>query len=718
MDLIIDFLKSALALIASIITIISGGPGADMSPVAPPDDNYPLGEPLYVYEDTMYWPEEQIFPSFSAPEDDLIAFPSDALPHREMFALASLQGFVNAVKTRVVILDSDVSKWLRDYGFGYKTVARENVYSQIAELCKGSVAGVVLYSDALSKHYINLASSIGNTMKAVALTAEDYDKWRANGIDLPVLADIRGLTYTDTTDIYNYFFTNYWDKANQKILVVQRMDLAFQMRDLAAATGGAVVYLSCSGGDETKLFKKYLNSMVPGESILTGWYADQERELMTVGANCGISCVPADFYSNPTVFAQKQEIAVPAVPDMPELENKIYIAYFLSDGDNIQYDMHAMREYWDNNSRNKGKVPVNWTISPALVDIAPGMMNYYYNGATATECFVSGPSGMGYTMPKNTFGANKGNQFTSNSKFTSYVDMTNTYLQRAGLRAVTIWDNLSYSQRNIYSSGGTYLYGLTVQHFTNGSLKARFTKTANDMLIIQMTPAYFSKNAEGTTPITQIGNDIKDAVKYLKYKGNSPVFVATQANVWAFHDINEVEYLEKYLSDYYAETYGKDVVEFVRADHFYNLYYEAKNMPLDVTLKSALTATATSNSEAAILTTDGTCYGDSIWTATESGQQSITYSLGATYKVKEVSVYHAETNGLDASLNTKAYKVEVSTDGKNWTKAAEVSGNSDSWNTVAFKAIKGSYVRLTITDPGSDNIVRIADIDIMGTLVK
>ncbi len=296
--------------------------------------------------------------------------------------------------------------------------------------------------------------------------------------------------------------------------------------------------------------------------------------------------------------------------------------------------------------------------------------------------------------------------------------MTNSYLQKAGLRAVTIWDNLSLSHRNIYSSGGTYLYGLTVQHFTNASLKAGFTGVANDMLIIQMTPAYFSKNAEGTTPITQIGNDIKDAVKYLKYKGNSPVFVATQANVWAFNNIDEVVYLEEYLSDYYEEIYGRDVVEFVRADHFYNLYYQAKNMPLDVTLKSELTTTATSSSETAMLTTDGTCYGESIWQAETAGQQSVTYSLGETYKLSEINIYHAETNGLDSSLNSKSYKVEVSTDGESWKEVAEVSGNSEAWNNVTFKAVKGAYVRVTITHPGSDNIARIADIDIFGTLVK
>lgn len=710
------FLKELVIIFTIIATSLSAFFGMTDNTVTPPDSNYPLGDALKVAEKNLNWPEDQIFPYFTEPEDELIAFPDNILSHKEMVALASLQGFANAIQTRVAILAGDVSKWLGDYGYSYKTASKENVYGYIKDLCKDSVAGVVLYSDELSGEYINIAASIGNTINALPLTAEDYDKWCSEGIKLPVLADIRGLTYDNPTEIYKYFFDNYWDVCNKRLLVVQRTGMAFEMRDLAAATGSAVVYLSCAGGTETWLFKQYLNDMTPGKSIITGWYADQERELMTVAANCGLSCVPSDFFSNATVFAQKQDIMVPEVPDMPDLENKIYIAYFLSDGDNIQYDMHAMREFWDNNSSQKGKIPVNWTISPALVDIAPGMMNYYYSRATDKECFVCGPSGMGYTMPKNTFGANKGNQFPDNKKFTAYVNMTNNYLQKSGLRTVTIWDNLSLAQRNIYTKNGTYLYGLTVQHFTDSSLKKRFTDVTNDMLIMQLTPGYFAQNAEGNHPLTKIGDIINDAVSYLKYDGNAPVFVATQVSVWGYHNIGDVTELEKYLSDYYEKIYGADVVEFVRADHFYNLYYEANELPQDITLKSELTTTATSNGDKSMLTTDGTCCGDSIWTATEESVQSVTYFLGNTYNVNEVAVYHAETNGLDASLNTKSFTVEVSTDGINWKKAAVVSGNTDSWSDVQFKAIKGSYVRVTITEAGSDNIARIADVDIYGTL--
>ena len=56
----------------------------------------------------------------------------------------------------------------------------------------------------------------------------------------------------------------------------------------------------------------------------------------------------------------------------------------------------------------------------------------------------------------------------------------------------------------------------------------------------------------------------------------------------------------------------------------------------------------------------------------------------------------------------------MSEDGTNWTKAAAVTDNSKAWNDVRFQPVTGAYVRITITDPGSDGIARIADIDIFG----
>ena len=243
----------SLLLLTGIVPAAFAAEGASTNPVS---------------EKNMNWPEGRIFPSFSEPEGELIAFPGNLLPAEEMLALACLQGFANAVKTRAVILD-DAEDWLREYGFVYTVANHENAYQYIKELAGGSVSGAVLYSTELSREYMNLASTVGNTMNAVPLTTEAFEKWKEQGIDLPVVADLRDLKFSKTVDIYKYLFENYWKNCSHRILTVQRTDLPFHMRDLASAIGGAVVYLSCSGGAETRLFKKFLNQ----SSVVTQLYA-------------------------------------------------------------------------------------------------------------------------------------------------------------------------------------------------------------------------------------------------------------------------------------------------------------------------------------------------------------------------------------------------------------------------------------------------------------
>ena len=67
-------------------------------------------------------------------------------------------------------------------------------------------------------------------------------------------------------------------------------------------------------------------------------------------------------------------------PSRPALQNKMYVAIFNSDGDNLQEDEGLIPLKWADSAR--GSVPINWTISPALVDVAPGILRYYQGTAT------------------------------------------------------------------------------------------------------------------------------------------------------------------------------------------------------------------------------------------------------------------------------------------------------------------------------------------------
>ena len=89
---------------------------------------------------------------------------------------------------------------------------------------------------------------------------------------------------------------------------------------------------------------------------------------------------------------------VPPAPAPPPLENKVYVAIFMSDGDNLQEDQHLIPLKWADG--NRGKVPIAWTVNPALVDVAPLILRYYQRTATAERCAGRRPVGARLHLPR------------------------------------------------------------------------------------------------------------------------------------------------------------------------------------------------------------------------------------------------------------------------------------------------------------------------------
>ena len=79
-------------------------------------------------------------------------------------------------------------------------------------------------------------------------------------------------------------------------------------------------------------------------------------------------------------------------------------------------------------------IPFAWTISPQLVDIAPAVLQFYYE-ETATRGgwseFVAGPSGYGYVNPGS----------LSSVQLLEFVRQTRRACERADIRSVAILDN-------------------------------------------------------------------------------------------------------------------------------------------------------------------------------------------------------------------------------------------------------------------------------------
>lgn len=83
-----------------------------------------------------------------------------------------------------------------------------------------------------------------------------------------------------------------------------------------------------------------------------------------------------------------------------------------------------LNDWWGSSSR--GSVAIGWTMSPAMAEVAPSILQRFYAEATASDNFVAGPSGVAYTFPDAMLNE------------TSFAVWTLQYMQRAGLAIVNV----------------------------------------------------------------------------------------------------------------------------------------------------------------------------------------------------------------------------------------------------------------------------------------
>jgi len=198
------------------------------------------------------------------------------------------------------------------------------------------------------------------------------------------------------------------------------------LRDLIVATGAFVCWLDPQVQAEQQLFGQILSKYAPDTPYL-GWFvAGHESHGVTLCSQHGVEVLAADFLTNATVFGG---VRAPVIGGrrpvrVPALQDKVYVTFTYSEGDNVQYDEHQLRLLWDDPHR--GAVPANWSINPLLVDLAPSMLSHYQRTATPNDLLVAGPSGAGYTYPG----------MWPGTTIEQYTRMTGRYMRRTGMDVI------------------------------------------------------------------------------------------------------------------------------------------------------------------------------------------------------------------------------------------------------------------------------------------
>ena len=107
---------------------------------------------------------------------------------------------------------------------------------------------------------------------------------------------------------------------------------------------------------------------------------------------------------------------------------------------------------------------------------------------------------------------------------------------------------------------------------------------------------------------------------------------------------------------------------------------------------------------------------DTKWCAVGTPPHELTIDLETIKTISEVSIAHAEAGNESPDMNSKAYTISVSEDGKEFTEVVNITKNTKGETTDTFAPTNARYVRLTLTKPtqGSDSAARIYQIEVKG----
>ncbi|MCG7408338.1 discoidin domain-containing protein [Paenibacillus sp. ACRRX] len=144
----------------------------------------------------------------------------------------------------------------------------------------------------------------------------------------------------------------------------------------------------------------------------------------------------------------------------------------------------------------------------------------------------------------------------------------------------------------------------------------------------------------------------------------------------------------------------------------YTITVSSPNLALNKPAKADSTC---NTSETAAKAVDGSVTNNGKWCSL-SGNRWLQIDLGSIEQVNQFVIKHAAEGGEPAFYNTKAYNIQVSTDGANWETAVNVTDNKNSATVDNITALSARYIKLNVTTPTqtTDHVARIYEFQVFG----
>ena len=154
---------------------------------------------------------------------------------------------------------------------------------------------------------------------------------------------------------------------------------------------------------ETEALLQILGAYPPLTPVF-GWGATDESTFVRTISEKGLVVVCSGVPNN-SFFNRWKASKLPLKQKHPhvaeaeiKVENKIHLAFMVNEGDTIKNAV-ALQGHGAWLQPERGTVPMNWGVEPAIFERYSGLMEFFYQGATPNDYFFTAPSGWGYTHP-------------------------------------------------------------------------------------------------------------------------------------------------------------------------------------------------------------------------------------------------------------------------------------------------------------------------------
>ncbi|TMA03879.1 MAG: hypothetical protein E6J93_08780, partial [Methanobacteriota archaeon] len=363
--------------------------------------------------------------------------------------MTSLQGLVNRASVELYLdvpgVAGNTSRMLAylasRYNVTYDILSAQSALDAYVRVAKG----LIIY-DPQRPESIDIGTVMAAQQRAV-LVGPDLASWLAGRYGLSVLFDYahRGdWTALDAIGAYDRALRELYPSSYPYLLAILPPD-RWAIRDYLVQTGTFVFYLTqgmLASPFEAAATMRILQAAPRGIPIL-GWFNSptltEENSFVQMASAAGKFVVGVQDLPNLSVLTalgrnETHRQASSTASPTPVLQDKTYVVLAVPDGDNLDFVAGRMWDLWSQSPR--GNLSFAWSLNPLLVDLAPPLLDMYYDSATPIDRFIAAPSGAGYLYPDD----------AGTGDLPRFVDFTKRYLDAADMDVVWLLNAFAASE--------------------------------------------------------------------------------------------------------------------------------------------------------------------------------------------------------------------------------------------------------------------------------